>query len=197
MEAYRNNSNKSKEEASRKPEKVISGEAKKKKKTEVRKFAESFIQGDVKEIKTYLIFDVLIPYLKKGVLDMLNKGASMLLLGNASGAKSISDIKASKVAYSKMYDEREPRPWSARTRRYDYDDLVYESNEDAVSVLNAMADILDRYKIVKVADLYDLSNVTPSQTDYNYGWTDLRTASVSQISNGGFVINLPRPMPID
>ena len=193
MEGYKPNSNKSKEEKA-KIEKVTSGNVKKKEKSDVRKFVDSFIQGDVKEIKAYLIFDVIIPWLKKGFLDTLNKGASMLLNGKAE-SKSSGDVKAARVSYSKMYDG-EPRPWSSRTRRYDYDDIVYSSHEDAESVLNAMSDILDRYRIVKVADLFDLSGITPNPTDYNYGWTDIRSASISQVSEG-FIVNLPRPMPID
>lgn len=194
MDGYKPNSNKEKEEKT-KIEKVTSGSVKKKEKSDIKKFVDNFIQGDVKEIKAYLLFDVIVPWLKKGFLDTLNKGASMLLNGKAE-ARSSGDTKIARVSYSKYYDEREPRPWSSRTKRYDYDDIVYSSYEDAETVLNAMADVLGRYRFVKVADLFDLSGITPNPTDYNYGWTDIKSASISQVSEG-FVVNLPRPMPID
>ena len=66
MENYKPNSHKAKEEASKnvpekKIEKVISGTAKSKKKSEVRKLTDVFISEDVDSVKSYILLDVLVP----------------------------------------------------------------------------------------------------------------------------------------
>ena len=60
-----------------------------------------------------------------------------------------------------------------------------------------MEDIIERYGFVKVADYYDLAGVSiDNHCTNNYGWTDLRTASISRVRDR-YVINLPKALPID
>ena len=87
-------------------------------------------------------------------------------------------------------------PHSSRTT-YSYDNIVLESRGDAESVLDSMGEIIDQYGMVKVADLYDLVGLTGSYTDNNYGWTNLSTAHVVRLNDGGYLIKLPRALPID
>jgi pectate lyase len=65
-----------------------------------------------------------------------------------------------------------------------------------------MQEILDRYAVVTVADLYELSDRSPNYMDNNYGWTSLKHANVHGFfgSNGvrkGYVIDLPTAMPLE
>ena len=61
MEDYKSNSHRSKEELKKKEVgKVVTGEVKTKKKTEVRKFADTFISEDIANVKSYILMDVLI-----------------------------------------------------------------------------------------------------------------------------------------
>mgnify|MGYP006874877087 FL=1 len=50
--------------------------------------------------------------------------------------------------------------------------------------------------MVSVADLYDLVGITGKVTDNNFGWTDLRNASVTR-DRDGYLINLPRAIALD
>ncbi len=63
-------------------------------------------------------------------------------------------------------------------------------------ILDNMFEILDRYKVVTVADLYDLAGERGRYTDNKFGWTDISSASVVRIRDG-FVIKLPRALAID
>ena len=58
-------------------------------------------------------------------------------------------------------------------------------------------EIIDRYGVARVGDLYDLANVSTNNYMINrYGWTSVSTASVSRVSDG-YIIKLPRPLALD
>ena len=54
-----------------------------------------------------------------------------------------------------------------------------------------MEELLERFEVVSVADLFDMAGISCNYTDNKYGWTDLRDARVARVSDG-YVIRLPR-----
>ena len=56
---------------------------------------------------------------------------------------------------------------------------------------------MEAYGLVRVADFYDLVGVTGNYTDNKYGWTNIRSAEIVRLRDGGYVIKLPRAMQID
>lgn len=102
------------------------------------------------------------------------------------------------MSYTNYYDRgssvRDTRGYS--NSRYSYDDVILNSRREAEDVLDRMYELLDTYKVVRVADLYDLVNITGSYTDNNYGWVDLRTAEIVRVRDG-YIIKMPRAIPID
>lgn len=195
MGEYKSNSHRSKEieREEKKVERVVKGQVKSKKKN---KFADTFISEDAASVKEYIIFDVLIPAAKNAISDMVTTGIQMMLYGEVRGG---SKSKGSKVSYSKYYDDRRDRDYDRRSRTrsgYDYDEIILESRAEAEEVLNSMDDLLERYGLVSVADLYDLVGVTGNYTDNKYGWTNLRHASVQRLRDG-YLLKLPRAIPLD
>ena len=59
-----------------------------------------------------------------------------------------------------------------------------------------MDEMLDRFKVVTVLDMYDAAGKTAPYTADKYGWSDLREAKVVPV-RGGYVVKLPRAYPID
>lgn len=191
MEEYKNNSNKFKEE-SKNIEKVISGTAKVKKKNEMQKFASVFISEDAKSVKSYIITDVLIPGIKKVITETVN-----LILYGESKSKS-NNSTSPKPSYRSYYDSNNNTANTAITRRsaYSYDNIVVDNRADAEEVLDNMNNIIRKYGIVSVADMYDLVGIVGNYTDNKYGWTDLRTAKIERERDGGYRIDLPRALPL-
>lgn len=179
----------------KKIEKVASGKAKKK--TGIIKFADIFLQEDVNNVTNYILADVIVPAAKKAISDVVTNGIDMLLYGE-SGSPSRKSSPASKVSYRSYYDRPSERPGAhnIHTKRYSYDDIVLDTRGEAEEVLLKMEELISRYNVVSVADFYDLVDVTANYTDNNYGWTDIRSAYV-QRSRDGYIIRLPRAMPID
>lgn len=198
MEDYPSNSHKSREEqktASRKVEKVVSGSVKTKKKSEVRKFTDVIITEDVSNVKSYIFGEVIVPALKKAISDVVTNGIDMLLYGESRRDRKRSGDFVSYRSYSDR--GRDDRRDSRSRSGFNYDDLIFSSRADAEAVREQMDDMIDRYGVVTVADLYDMADRTAPYTGNRYGWTSIRTADIARDRDGGYVIKLPRAMPID
>lgn len=201
-EEYKPNSHKSKEEQSNPPsevkkiEPVVKGKVVKKKNT-VRKFTDVFVSEDVKNVKSYILMDVLVPAAKKAISDIVTNGIDMILYGESGRNRKRST--ADYVSYNRYSSDRRDRDdsySSTRTRSgYSYDDIVFETRGEAEEVLTRMDELIDTYRVVSVADLYDLANVSGSYTDNNYGWTNICSAEVVRVRNG-YIIKLPKVLPI-
>lgn len=207
---YKPNSKKYKEEQAqnqlaerKKVDKVISGTAKVKKKSEFRKFADNFISEDVDSVKTYVVRDVIIPSVIDLVEDIVVGGIRTLLRGE-SGRRDSRDRRTSYggspsyINYNRMSDRRDDRSYrDNQTRRgYDQGSVVVNSRADAEAVIEQMDGIIETYGMVRVADLYDLVGMTSNYTDNNYGWTNIRNAEPVRLRDGGWEIRMPRAIPL-
>lgn len=174
---------------------IVQGTVRTKKKTGLTKFAEVFISEDIHNVKDYWIQDMLVPTLKKALittLDMILNGGNQTVTGGrpSSGAR--------KISYGRFYDDpRDDRRSNERTRtRLDFDDIGFPSRGEAEAVLDEMLNIIDRYKFVTVADMYDLAGLSEPFTSHKYGWTNLRDARVVR-SGSEYILDLPKALPID
>lgn len=180
----------------KKLDKVVSGGAKTRKKSEVRKFANIFVPEDTENVKSYILMDVIVPGIKNAIADVV----SIMLFGEA-GRLGGRGKGGSRVSYQKYYDDRrDDRRSYGRPRAaagYEFDDIIFETRGDADLVLDQMDAAIDQYRMVSVADLYDLAGITcRSYTANKYGWTDLQTAKVVR-TREGYILQLPRTVQID
>ena len=197
---YKPNSNRFKEEQKNKDkkiEKVVTGNVITKKKSKARKFTEELVSEDAKNVKSYVLGEVLIPAIKKLISDIVTDGIDIILYGQSK--KGSKRSTADRVSYRNYYDE--PRNSSRNNRPvlasgYSYDDIILESRGEAQDVLTRMDELVDTYGVVRVADLYDLVGKTGDYTDNKYGWDDIRTADITRTRNGDYVLRMPRARPI-
>jgi len=179
----------------KKVEKVITGTVRAKKKN---KFMEAFFSEEVSSVKSYILVDVLIPAAKKAFSDVITSGIDMILYGENGRRKKNSH--ASKVSYRSYYD-REPerrRTYDALPVRasYSFDDIILDSRGEAEEVFMRMDELIDRYEVVSVFDLFELVGLPTNYTDNKYGWTDIQRAKVIRVRDG-YLLQLPKPMPLD
>lgn len=198
MEEFKSNSHKSREEnadsSDNSVKKVTTGKTRIKKKNGLIKFADSMISEDAANVKSYILMDVLLPAIKKAVVDIVTDGVNMILYGETSVSSRKSS--GSKVSYRKFYEDDRRDSRLEQKRRYDYDEVVFDSRRDAEEVLASMEDLVDRYKVVSIMDFYELADQKSVYTDRYYGWTNLRSAEVIRVRDG-YTIKLPKPLPID
>lgn len=203
MEDYKPNSHKSKEKAvvtektEKKVEKVVNGTVKTKKKSEINKVKDLFISEDAANVKSYILMDVLVPAVKKAISDIVTDGISMILFGTTGNRSSRGN--SSFISYDKFSRREDDRRYgSTRTRSgYNFDDIYLESRGEAEEVLSRMDELIDMYGVVSVADLYDLVGITGNYTDNKYGWTNIRNAEPVRAMGGGYMLKLPKALPIN
>lgn len=194
MNDYKPNSNRFKEEQKeKKVEKVVTGKVITRKKSGLNKLADEFISEDAKNIKSYVVGEVLIPSAKKAISDIVTNVIDMILYGGSR--PGVKRSAADRVSYRNYYD-REPRSYTRPASIYSYDDIVLDSRGEAEEVLSRMDELIDTYKVVSVADLKDLVGITGPYTDNNYGWTNIRNAEIIRVRDG-YLIKMPKAMPID
>ena len=203
MEEYRSNSNKSingeltQKEEEKKVGPVISGSATSQKKTGLSKFAESMIATSASDLGSWILSDVIVPKVKDTISSIVTGGINMLLYGK--NTPSSSGTTLSKVSYGSFYSSKNTELLRAGTNNpvFDYDNIVFDNRGDAEAVLTAMEEIIDRFGVVSVGDLYDLADVpAPSYTAHKYGWSSMRNAQVLRCRDG-YVLKLPRATSIN
>jgi hypothetical protein len=201
MEEYKPNSDKYKKdknkEDEKRAEKIVSGSVVTKPKSAIKKFSESFVSEDLKNVKSYVIGDVLIPAIKKAISDIVRDGIDMLLYGSSS-KRGDRRSSVDRVSYSNYYDrDRRILPDTRSTYSGYLDrDIILSSRGEAEDVLARMDELMDTYGLVRVADLYDLVGITGNYTDNKYGWTNIRNAEIVHVRDG-YLIKMPRAVPID
>ena len=200
MEQYKSNSNSSREKEKDIPkkkniEKVTKGTARTKKKS---KFLDSFIAEDVKDVKDYLIGDVLVPTIKSTIAEMVSNGVDMYLFGEVRHGRKKSQ-RGNRTPYRDYYDRRDDRRReSRRGAAYDFESVIVESRGEAELVLDRMDEIIDNYDSVSITDLYDLVGYDGGKyTDSKYGWTSLRGVDIERLRDGSYEIVMPAPKQID
>ena len=190
---FKPNSHKYKEEQAnatqekKKIEKVVTGTVRTKKKSGLSKFFGGFISEDAPNAKTYIFEDVIIPMIKKGIVDFVD------IIVNGRRTKS-GKSGGTKVSYRSFYDD--PRDATPVRTSYGYEEVILDSRPEAEEVLCQMNDLIDTYGVVSVADLYDLVGLTGNYTDNKYGWTNIRNAEAIPVRGGGWLLKMPKALPL-
>lgn len=203
---YPSNSNRSKAEEALKVEKrkepVVKGKVKTKQ-NKTRSFLNQFISEDISNIKSYIFMDVLIPAAKKAISNAVSDGVDMLLYGEDGGSRRRR--KSDRESYRSYYDDRDRERRRRRddddyerrsSRRFDCDELVFDTRSDAEAVRDAILDDMRDYGLITVAGLYDLADKTAPATANKYGWMGIRYVEIKRVRDG-YILQLPKPMPID
>ena len=201
---YPSNSFKSREEKEAQTERrivksVVKGNVQQGRKSIPQLIKETFTPGDIADVKSYIIQDVVIPSIKTALSDVIKNGSDILLFGESRSRRS--DVPAARVSYGRYYDDknrsRDTKRIEDHTHRtaLDYNNISFESKEDAQIVLSTMDDMLITYGIVRVSEFYDLCGITPEFIENKWGWTDITTAKVVY-DRGKYYIRMPKAMRI-
>lgn len=203
MADYKPNSHKYKNEQNEKTKqvsKVVKGSVKTKKKSGLRKIADAFTPEDTSSALLNIVYDTIIPVVKRAILNIVNDSADTLLNGKSGSSRHGSYGNSGGISYRRYYEE--PRNTTRSTRAIsaqlgcDFDDIIYASRGDAEKVLRKMDEMFETYGFVSLADMYEAAGITPPYTYNRYGWKSLRTATVIKVADG-YMIRLPKAALLD
>jgi hypothetical protein len=214
---YQGNTRKERDKAEKKDkpekekiEKVVTEEVILKPRPLGKRFKEIFFGGDAKQAVKFVSADVLLPALRNLVVDMITKGAERMVYGENQYRRRPS---SGAVNYGARYQypgtravypfERQDRAFSSnpiaaingplpsvRQNRHEMNDVILGTKEEAELVAERLIDILEKYDVASLADLYDLLGLETSHIDNKWGWTFLGSVQVRQIRQG-YLLELP------
>lgn len=199
-----------------KPEvkKVVTGPVVTRKKPLGKRFIEHFLGGDARGVWGYVVMDILIPAAQDMIVDGITEGAERMVrgevrsstrrgyrsgtgFGGGIGHHAYNRYSESRSSVHRR-DPRDERPGMSRRARvmHDFDEIILGTRVEAEEIIDRMYDIISKYEMVAVRDLYEMVELPVAYTDEKYGWTDLNGARVTRVRNG-YLLDLPRPEPLD
>jgi len=187
-------------------ERVTSAEAVRRKRGLGRQFKETFIGGSGRGAVEYMVTEVVVPAVRDTMAEALQTGIEKLIYGDtrprrgpsAPPGGSSGYVNYQRISATPTVKPPQPRMLSRRSRtRQDFGEIVIASRVEADEVIERMFDILSRYGSVTVADLYELTGIASSHTDYKWGWNELRGAKAVRLRDGNFLLDLPEPEMLD
>lgn len=179
-------------------QKVVAGRVVTRKKSFGKRVAEMFVGDEVSNVKSYVLYDVLIPAMKATFSDMVSQGIEMLLFGETRrGSRTTRDRGRSVIGYDKAYRPDTRPSYSVGSRQaHQFDDIILTSRGEAEVVLSHLVDLIDDYGLASITDFYSLVGITGTYMDNKWGWKNLSTSEVSRVRDG-WIINLPKAIPLD
>ena len=101
--------------------------------------------------------------------------------------------KPRRVSYTSYYDAV-----NKRDKKFDVD-IVFGSRDGAEKAKDQLLEIYETYDCVTVADLYEIAEIKPIDPKmHNYGWIDKRRIDARVVNvDGGYMIELPKPVPLN
>lgn len=189
-------------------QRVATGDVVRRKKPLGRRLTENVIGGNAQSVWGYVIGEVLVPAARDMIVDAITGGAERAIFGESRGPSRRGGYRPVGTGHtpynrygankgSSLHSSESRREMSLRSRaNHNFEEIILQTRVEAEETLDRMIDLVERYEHASVADLYELVGVTASYTDQKYGWLDLRNASISRVRDG-YLLNLPRPEPID
>lgn len=171
-----------------------------------KKFAETFMTEDTKDVKSWLLMDVIIPGVKNTILDIL----SMMFFGEVDSRRGRGkrrryddDRRDYSSYYSGSSSNRERRSSRRKDNSYydsddrvDFRNIVLRNRDDAEDLIEEMRRRIKSEGSVSVATLLDLVDVPGRYTDNNWGWDDDRDIGIRRVSSG-YLIDVAEPKYLD
>lgn len=158
-----------------------------------------FFSGSARSASRFVFIEVLIPALKNMVAEGTSKGIDKMLYGESPRSRFGNEPGRSRYSYnnpvfrgdprerSVMYPDQPPR---AITRHAPVGEILLNSRIDAENVVEELANMIEKYEVASVADLYELVGLPSAHTDNKWGWSQLKYANVRQ-TRDGYLIELP------
>lgn len=155
-------------------------------------------------MKSFIFDEIVTPLIQRAVVEGVTGAINYLVKGDAyADRKATNSFGKSYINYNGISSGKPTGGngqyvYSGKNSGMDIENVWFESRVDAQRVLDEMMGVIAQYDILTVNGFYDLigrtSLIDPSNE--KFGWSDLRNAYITG-ARGGWIIHLPRPMPID
>ena len=196
-------------------------EGKEVEKTALQKALGVFISEDLDSIKGSIMEDYVKPrateYVKdtirkakETIVDLSTSALEVMLFGDSKKGNKTGTYNGQKINYVSYYNggnQYDSGSYGYYTKAEEITkpdpvtrirSIYIPSYRKAEEVLTELLSLTKRYPAASVADYYQLVNMPTTKQDYMFGWTDSMLKGTSVVhTRDGYVVNLPKPMPLD
>lgn len=165
--------------------------------------ATSTMANTVRDISLNLVEDIIIPEVKKIIVDFFTSAVESIVwgvnggVGRGRGSSILRRDYSSYSNHNRGGSKRVKTVKNVRTNNaLEISDIVFDNRSDAELVLATLFERLATYDAVRVADLYSVCGVTQLPIHSKYGWYELGTGSVRHTMDG-YVLDLPEAVWLD
>lgn len=172
-----------------------------------KKFFDAFRPEDNVGFVEYTLLEVVAPGIKDAAADAFHGGIDYALGTNMPRGRRGRRSEGGYTSYNRMSsgrsrghrdDDRERRRPRRETRMADdVREVILESRVEAEEVLDSLIELASKYDVATMRDLLSLIGEPHNQTHEDWGWTDLRGARIHRVGRDGYLLDLPRPEPLD
>jgi hypothetical protein len=186
-------------------EKIISGEATVRKPSGLKRFRSSFIAGDASSVGEHVFWNLAVPAARDALSETLSAIIHGMIYGErpsrgsgGTGAPATGPGSTSKMNYSSMSSGVALSPAASHDvpKRINPNEIYVRTHAEADAIIAKMFDVLERFKVVSLADLYMMIGHSPNQIDYKWGWKNLDSADVRRDRHGVRLV-LPNPQDLN
>lgn len=214
MEEFPNNSQRAQKnvppEVEAQIDKIIEGQATVRKPSGWKRFRQSFIAGDASSVGEHVLWNLLIPSAKDALSDMASTFIDMMIYGEkrnrfgAGGTPTTGFGSTSRMNYGGISTGSRLVSGPAQhsgpilepsRQRYNPNEIIVSTRAEADGIISKMFEVLEKYHVVTVANLYSMIGVSSDYLDSKYGWTNLDSADVRRVRDGVLLV-LPTPVDI-
>lgn len=167
-----------------------------------RRFFDFVFAESPKAIVGRIGTDILVPRMKAGVEEAFVSFVHGMFWGQGQAPMSTivkgTVLRGGGVNYNGISTAAQPSALTQARQANEarapggYEDLVCPTQGVAERILAQLIDVFNQYRVVSVADLYEMANIKPGPTDGAYGWLSLDSAKITK-ERDGYVLALPRP----
>lgn len=184
---------------------VTKSKATLRKKPLYKKFFEAFRPEDNVGFVEYTLLEVLVPGLKDAMADAVHGTIDNALGTSSTRGRRRAGSRDGYTSYNRMSapasrgrgreEARRPRAPQARMAD-DVREVIVDTRVEAEEVIDSLIELISKYEVATMRDMLSLVGEPHNATHEDWGWTDLRGARPHRVG-GGYLIDLPRPEPLD
>ena len=180
-----------KAEPEEEPIRTLDGTIKPQKKSLMRRIADAFIATDRKDIKDYLVFDILIPGLKRGLEDVVH-----MMLYNDKKSPHIErrrgESRIRRLEFNSLRDARRDDDEMLGSRLIAGEcDLIFTTRSKAEEALDMVTERIEDRGFATLKYYYTITRQPTDWTQENWGWRSMAGAKVVEV-RGGYKLRMPR-----
>lgn len=169
-----------------------------------QKLKRAFISDEITDVKSYALFDVVIPAIKKVGRELVMNTFDMIFYGKPQRSNRDRDHGAY-FDYSRRRDrdddDRDRRSDRQRTEGRmsvgvrELDRVRFDEREDAVDALSYLFDNIEEYGVATVSDFLSHAGIETNPLHNKWGWYEgmLNGAAVVEDPDGGYWVDMPKP----